>query len=49
VLKGYKPDGRELIEFKISGNKGTADRQKLVKVFASLKSDISKLSNTCNE
>jgi len=47
VLKGYKPNGLELTAFMFSSNKGTADRQKLLRVFASLKSNISKFSIAC--
>lgn len=53
VLVGRQPaDGfsgvKELIAFKLSSDKGTADRQKLAKVFAALKADISKLASVCN-
>lgn len=53
VLVGRQPSAgasglKEIIAFKLSTDKGTADRQKLAKVFAALKADISTLSSTCN-
>lgn len=53
VLKGRQPVAgpsglKELIAFKLSSDKGTADRQKLAKVFAALKADISKLTPVCH-
>lgn len=48
VLVGHKPDLKELAAFKLSSDKGTADRQKLAKVFAALKADISTFASVCN-
>lgn len=48
VLVGRKPDLKELAAFKLSSDKGTADRQKLAKVFAALKADISTFTPVCN-
>lgn len=43
VLRGYKPTGLwDLATFQFSQNQEKADRQKLVKVFATLKSNISR-------